>query len=226
MIRQRKRISWILALVPVLTGWADGGALTGTNVVTLARHETVAEFRGTNYHRCLGRTALCPDQCGESGAAASFKVTKYLSYKKLGEHGDPKCDQFAFMIEGNMKNPKVPSAIRDVVRMLAKGDLVFLSWNHDYVTVDGSSGPKRPIVKLEKIAPIGTKAWMEQVDRVVGTKDAAGHGPTIDSDEWMIAVSRKLGVFDAQGHGPDLRSKEWVGAIQRKTFGNEPSANQ
>jgi hypothetical protein len=30
---------------------------------------------------------------------------------------------------------------------------VLLSWNHDYVTKQGTSSPERPIVKLEKVTP-------------------------------------------------------------------------
>lgn len=120
---------------------------------TLARHETVAEFQGTRYKKCLGLTSLCPDKCGESGTIAVFKIIKYLNYEKLGEYGDPKCEQFIFMTEDNMKNQKVPTNIRDTVVLLKEGDIVLLSWNHDYVMIDGSSGPERSITKLKKQSP-------------------------------------------------------------------------
>ena len=128
------------------------GTATGREPrATLARHATVAEFEGVSYHRCMGLTALCPDQCGESGSFATFKIIKYVKYEKLGEYGDPKCEQFMFLVEDNMKHPKVPAAIRDAVNALKKGDRVLLSWDHDYVTVNGSSGPERPVTKLEKL---------------------------------------------------------------------------
>ena len=117
----------------------------------------MAEFRGTNYHRCLGMTSLCPDQCGQSGTMANFKIIKYIAYEKFGEYGDPKSDNYAFLIEDNMGHLKVPETIRDTVYALKKGDTVLLSWNHDYVTIDGSSGPERPITKLEVIAPVVTR---------------------------------------------------------------------
>jgi len=135
-----------------ITERVEGKELTGTNTVTLARHATVSEFEGSNYHECLGLTSLCPDKCGQSGTVATFKIVQYLNYEKLGEYGDPKCEQFVFMVEDNMKNPKVPNDIRNTVNSLKKGDRVLLSWNHDYVTVGGSSGPERPITKLEKLA--------------------------------------------------------------------------
>jgi len=64
---------------------------------------------------------------------------------------------------------------------------------------------------------------MAEIDRKVATRDAAGHGPDIGSDEWMILVGRNLGVYDDQGHGPDAGSEEWQRAIHRKAFGIEPS---
>jgi membrane-bound inhibitor of C-type lysozyme len=153
---------------------------------------------------------------------ANFRIIRYLKYEKLGEYGDLKSDQFAFLLEDNLKHAKVDRLIQDAVTALNKGDGVLLSWNHDYVTVDGASGPQRPIVKLETIAPAGTKTWMEQLDLVVGTRDELDHGPTIGSDEWMVTVSRKLGVYDAHGHGPDLHTEEWRSAAHRKAFSLEP----
>ena len=117
----------------------------------LAKHQTVAQFDGVEYHRCLGMTTLCPDKCGSSGDMASFRIHKYLAYEKPGQYGDEKQKQYSFLVEDNMKNLKVPEAIRDTVKSLKKGDLVLLDWQHDYVTKDGSSSPERPIKKLEKI---------------------------------------------------------------------------
>lgn len=74
------------------------------------------------------------------------------------------------------------------------------------------------------VADLGTRAWMEQVDRAVDARDRDGWRPTLGSDAWMLAVNRKLGVYDAQGHGPDLCSEEWARAIHRKAFGSEPPA--
>ncbi len=212
----------VMALV--ITLCAYGGEIRERKTVTLARNETIAEFEGTNYHRCMGLTSLCPDQCGDSGTMANFRIIRYLKYEKLGEYGDPKSGRFAFLLEDNLKHAKVNRPIQDAVNALNQGDGVFLSWNHDYVTADGASGPQRPIVKLEAIAPAGTKTWMEQLDRVAGTRDALDHGPTIGSDEWMVAVSRKLGVYDAHGHGPDLHTEEWRSAAHRKAFSMEPAS--
>lgn len=68
----------------------------------------------------------------------------------------------------------------------------------------------------------GSAQWIQEVERLVGTGDNAGHGPDIGSEEWMYTVSRKLGVYDSQGHGPDLGSDEWQDAVHRLVFQSEP----
>lgn len=219
MIPDMNRVSLAIAVLLGLTGWAAWGEQRAAKMETLARHETVAEFRGTNYHRCMGLTSLCPDQCGESGTLATFRIVNYVTYEKLGEYGDPKCDEFTFLVEDNMKRPKVPADIRATVNSLKQRDIVLLSWKHDYVTSEGGSAPERPLTRLEKVAPVGTQAWLNQIDRRASVRDTASHGPTIGSAEWMQAVSVKLGVYDKLQHGPSPDSEEWRNAVQWKAFG-------
>ena len=117
----------------------------------LASHDTEATFVGLKDHRCMGLTSLCPDQCGDSGKLATFKIVKYLEYKKLGEYGDPKQEEFMVLIEDNRKRPKVPAATRDAVLALQPGERVHLKWNHDYVTQEGSKFPERPVIVLRPL---------------------------------------------------------------------------
>lgn len=117
----------------------------------LASHDTEATFVGLKDHRCMGLTSLCPDQCGDSGKLATFKIVKYLEYKKLGEYGDPKQEEFMVLIEDNRKRPKVPAATRDAVLALQPGERVHLQWNHDYVTQEGSKFPERPVIVLRPL---------------------------------------------------------------------------
>ena len=49
-----------------------------------------ATLKGIAYRRCLGRTALCPDNCGQSGDFATFDILTYVDYQKPGEYGDEK----------------------------------------------------------------------------------------------------------------------------------------
>ncbi len=116
----------------------------------LSAHDTIARFTGLKDHKCLGRTSLCPDECGHSGKLATFEIVKYLNYEKPGEFGDPKQEQFQILIEDNMGNVKVPAGIREAILALKPGDEIHLKWNHDFVTRDGSSFPERTITLLEK----------------------------------------------------------------------------
>jgi hypothetical protein len=40
-------------------------------------HTFKAVFKGIEYNKCRGRTAMCPIDCGSSGNFATFKVLKY-----------------------------------------------------------------------------------------------------------------------------------------------------
>jgi hypothetical protein len=115
----------------------------------LSSHSTTAKFTGIKEHTCMGRTSLCPNECGHSGELASFEIIKYLAYEKPGEYGDPKQEVFQILIQDNMGNAKVPADILAKIRALKPGDEVKLDWNHDYVTKDRSSFPERPITKIE-----------------------------------------------------------------------------
>lgn len=120
----------------------------------LALHVTVARYDGTAYHRCMGKTTLCPDKCGSSGDFATFTVLRYLDYEKLGEYGDPKTDTFTVQVNDNLGNILVPTDIQAHMKTLKPGDVVLLAWRHDYVTKNGTSSPERPIILLN---PVNTK---------------------------------------------------------------------
>jgi hypothetical protein len=40
-------------------------------------HTFKAVFKGIEYNKCMGRTAMCPIDCGSSGNFATFKILKY-----------------------------------------------------------------------------------------------------------------------------------------------------
>ncbi len=119
----------------------------------LSSHSTVAKFTGIAFQPCRHRTAQCPDQCTHAGKVASFKIIEYLDYQKLGKYGDPKSASFRTMVEDQLGHAKIPAATLKSINSLKKGDTVWLSWNHDYVTQNGSSYPERTITKLSKVAP-------------------------------------------------------------------------
>ena len=118
----------------------------------LAEHETVAEFLGLQFKQCLGRTSLCPDQCGQSGNFATFRIIKYVNYKKHGQYGDPQGTTFVTQVDDNLGKMKLPEAQVKLLRALQKGDFVRLDWHHDYVTTGGSSSPERPLIRVVKLS--------------------------------------------------------------------------
>ena len=154
--------------------------------VLLSRHETIAEFSGLENVVCHGRTAACPNDCGNSGTCAKFRVVRYLAYEKPGQYGDPKAETFVFMLHDNKGKPKVAVAVRDAVLALKPGDRVLLSWNHDYVTRTWPSGgtssaPDRPITKLER-APAGG-AEPAPVEPAAGLYRCAACGKDVPESE-------------------------------------------
>jgi hypothetical protein len=132
----------------------------------LSKHQTVAQFVGISEHKCLGMTALCPDQCGHSGQMATFRIVKYLAYEKPGQYGDEKQKQYQFLVEDNMKNLKVPANIKTGVDALKPGDYVLLDWQHDYVSKDGSKYPERNITQLKPIT-------REEAEKLAGNLDSS-----------------------------------------------------
>jgi hypothetical protein len=151
----------------ILTGMALFSSLpmtaaetpAGTKITRklLSSHDTIATFDSLKEHRCMGRTALCPDRCGDSGTMATFSIIKYLDYQKPGKYGDPQAKTFSFLIS---------KAGPELVKGLQTGDTVRLSWNHDYVTRTdaegrGGSSPERPVLKIQKLTREEANALMK-----------------------------------------------------------------
>ncbi len=142
--------SLLLALTFVSSTFAPAAEPAAEKRELLSSHSTIAKFTGIKDHRCMGRTSLCPVECGHSGKLASFEIIKYLAYEKPGEYGDKKQKVFQILIQDNMGKVNVPADILAKIRALKPGQEVKLDWNHDYVTKDKSSSPERPITKIEE----------------------------------------------------------------------------
>lgn len=168
MMKDRIRIATCTGLIlasgltVLRTSAAEQAASTQREM--LSKHETVAQFEGVAYHRCLGMTSLCPDQCGSSGDMATFRILKYIAYAKPGEYGDPQQTSYQFLVQDNMKNAKVSAAIKAAVESLKKGDYVRLDWQHDYVTQDGSKFPERTVIAMKSLT-------REEADKLTGGLD-------------------------------------------------------
>ena len=119
----------------------------------LSRHDTRAVFLGTREHVCLGRTALCPDKCGSSGTLAVFKIESYNAYEQLGKYGDPKTDEFDFMLRATTGASDVSEEIAARVKSLRQGDKVRLVWEHVYVSDETGSFPERRVREISPLSP-------------------------------------------------------------------------
>jgi hypothetical protein len=115
----------------------------------LSAHKVEATFAGLEFRRCLGLTSLCPEECGDSGEFATFKIVRYLNYEKPGEYGDPKQQDYLVQVSDFHKNPKRDPKLLEWVRSLKPGDTVILSWEHRYVTANGRSAPQRPLISYQ-----------------------------------------------------------------------------
>ena len=134
----------------VLAGCSTDRSMKNTVVEkreTLAVHETRSEFLGLEEHVCRGLTALCPDRCGHSGSLARFRVVEYIKFESFSEYGK-KQELFSVLVRDNQGRLKVDQMLADSISRFSPGDIVLLSWNHDYVTKNGSSVPERPVTKL------------------------------------------------------------------------------
>ena len=168
----------------------------------LAEQETVAKFTGIAYQQCRGMTALCPDNCGQSGDFASFEVVSYLTYRKPGQYGDPKTTTYTFQVEDNHKNLKVPKELAAEIQGLKPGDYVLLNWRHDYVTRFEAGGgsasfPERPVMKLQKVSK-------DEADRLVRQNAAKpADAPASRLAAQSVAFDTHDGYFVSNKFEPD-----------------------
>lgn len=125
-------------------------AAPASNEKLLSHHDTQAVFKGTRQHRCRGMTMLCPDKCGDSGTLALFDIKAYNDYQQPDKYGDPKADQYVFMLASTTGTSDVSPETAELVKSLQVGDEVNLVWDHVYVSDDHGSYPKRVVRKIEK----------------------------------------------------------------------------
>lgn len=116
----------------------------------LSMHETIAEFQGLEYERCIGKTGACPAECGASGERAIFKIVKYLKYEKPGKLGDPKQETYRIHVT-DFHRKAIDEKLAPKIIKLNKGDKVMLSWRHDYVTSKVELKHDRVITKFQII---------------------------------------------------------------------------
>ena len=67
-------------------------------------HRFKAVFKGIEYNKCLGRTALCPIDCGSSGDFATFKILKYEKLEGDGLTRKEQLKKYTIKISDYYKN--------------------------------------------------------------------------------------------------------------------------
>ena len=67
-------------------------------------HRFKAIFKGIEYNKCLGRTALCPIDCGSSGDFATFKILKYEKLEGDGLTRKEQLKKYTIKISDYYKN--------------------------------------------------------------------------------------------------------------------------
>ena len=141
----------LIVASPIMSAAKPEKKENDTTSKILSKHITISTYEGAQFRRCRGRTARCPENCGNSGEFARFTINEYLTYEKPGKYGDPKQKQYLIQISDFHKKPKGDADILKVIKGITKGDKVHLAWNHNYVTRKGSSFPERVVKELKKL---------------------------------------------------------------------------
>jgi hypothetical protein len=141
----------VFAASPMMDAAEPENKENDTTRKILSRHITISTYEGAQFRRCRGRTARCPENCGNSGEFARFTINEYLKYEKPGKYGDAKQKQYLIQISDFHKKPKGDADILKAIKGITKGDKVHLAWNHNYVTRKGSSFPERVVKELKKL---------------------------------------------------------------------------
>lgn len=158
----RLALAFLLGMTAVNVSAADTNAADKRKM--LSKHETVAQFVGVAYRKCLGATGACPDKCGSSGDMATFRILKYVAYEKPGQYGDKQQKQYQFLVVDNLKTVKVSAEVKATIDSLKPDDYLRLDWQHDYVTKGGSSFPERTVTQIKRIT-------RDEADQLTGGVD-------------------------------------------------------
>ncbi|WP_088444588.1 DUF4377 domain-containing protein [Flavobacterium oreochromis] len=112
-------------------------------------HIFTAFFDGINFHQCLGRTALCPDKCGQSGNIANFRVKEYKNLIVNGQAGTEKLKTYQILISDFNKKDINEPFTKDI-KTLKKGDLVTIHVEYVYNTTLSSVKTVENIISISK----------------------------------------------------------------------------
>lgn len=113
-------------------------------------HVFDATFEGVTFQTCHGRTARCPETCGDSGNMANFKVDAYETFVVNGESGTEKLNDFHVLISDFHKKDLQKPYV-SVVKSLKKGDKVKVHVDFVYNTTKNIVEPVVDIISITKL---------------------------------------------------------------------------
>lgn len=158
-------------------------------------HIFSAKYEGTQFHKCLGLTANCPDKCGSSGNMATFKVTEYKEFEVNGQAGNEKLTEYSVLISDynkkDLDKPYVP-----FIKNLKKGDMVTIHIEYVYDTT------KSTVENLISITPNDNPTTLKETDdknwwvgkRFVNDK-VASKNPEEGGPDFMVINPNHTGEY-------------------------------
>lgn len=111
-------------------------------------YDAITSFLGSQMNPCRFKTSLCPDRCGHAQLVYRFKLDELKVTKNESSKNAKWVTPVKQGTEKMVSAQEIPQDQLSVAQSLTVGDRVQLCWNHDYVTIGGSSGPERPVTKL------------------------------------------------------------------------------
>ena len=121
----------------------------------LSDHVAEAEVTGIIHRKCMFMTSLCPDKCDHPKDFATFRIIKYLDYRKPGKYGDEKQEKLMVDVNPAHKPILQDASVLKQISALKPGDKVVLHWSHYYMHQDSSSFPQRPVISIKHLSPSG-----------------------------------------------------------------------
>lgn len=118
--------------------------------VTLAQHQTVAQYDQLVEEPCRHMTAQCPDACDHGGVYAVFSIKEYMDYQQFSREGEERQKTFAvrlWMRDGTPA-PETSKALRYTIGELEAGQTVTLHWAHFYRITESGNFPERIVTLL------------------------------------------------------------------------------
>jgi hypothetical protein len=125
-----------------------------TTFDVLAKNKATAQFVGIEKVPCRLKTAECPDHCHHAQDSAKFKIETYEEYEQVAKTGDGKKDQLIVSLSEDPEGPKSTrqeAGIIAAIKALTPGQKVRITWEHIYVSEDGSKFPQRPVRAIEPL---------------------------------------------------------------------------